>query len=74
MRSVLFWDLTLRRMVILYQRLGNTYQCHLKGQEVLDHAAQDPKGAENKNFATILYSKIPLISKLILQKPSYFSR
>jgi hypothetical protein len=31
MRSVLFWALTQRRVVILYRRFGTTYRSHLKG-------------------------------------------
>jgi hypothetical protein len=40
MRSAFFWDITQRRMVILYRRFGTTYWSHLpigpifKGQEV----------------------------------------
>ena len=34
MRSALFWDITQRRLVILYQRFGTTYRSHLQGQEV----------------------------------------
>jgi hypothetical protein len=31
MRSACFWNITQRRMVILYQRFGTTYGCHLQG-------------------------------------------
>jgi hypothetical protein len=30
-RSALFWDITQRRVVILYQRFGTTYRSHLQG-------------------------------------------
>jgi hypothetical protein len=31
MRSSLFWDITQRRVVILYRRFGKTYRSHLQG-------------------------------------------
>jgi hypothetical protein len=31
MRSTLFWDVTRRRVVILYRRFGTMYQSHLQG-------------------------------------------
>jgi hypothetical protein len=31
MRSALFWDITQRRVVIPYRRLGTTYRSHLQG-------------------------------------------
>jgi hypothetical protein len=31
---MLFWDVTQRRVVILYRRLGTTYQSHFKGPEI----------------------------------------
>jgi hypothetical protein len=34
MRSALFWDITQRRVVILYRRFGTTYRPHFKGQDV----------------------------------------
>jgi hypothetical protein len=34
MRTALFWDVTQRRVVILYRRFGTMYRSHLKGQEV----------------------------------------
>jgi hypothetical protein len=34
-RSAFFWDITQRRVVILYRCFGTTYQSHLyKGQEI----------------------------------------
>jgi hypothetical protein len=30
MRSVLFWDITQRRVVTLYRRFGTTYRSHLQ--------------------------------------------
>jgi hypothetical protein len=34
MRSALFWDITRRRVVIIYQRFGTTYRSHLHGSRV----------------------------------------
>ena len=31
LRSALFWDITKRRVVILYRRFGTTYRSHLQG-------------------------------------------
>jgi hypothetical protein len=31
MRPALFWDITQRRVVILYRRFGTTYRSHLQG-------------------------------------------
>jgi hypothetical protein len=31
LRSAFLWDITQRRMVILYQRFGTTYRSHLQG-------------------------------------------
>jgi hypothetical protein len=31
MRSALFWDITRRRVVIVYRRFGTTYRSHLQG-------------------------------------------
>jgi hypothetical protein len=32
--GVLFWDITWRRVVIVYQHFGTTYQSHLQGSRV----------------------------------------
>jgi hypothetical protein len=34
MRSALFWDITRRRVVIVYRRFGKTYRSHLPGSRV----------------------------------------
>jgi hypothetical protein len=34
MKSVLFWGITQRRMVILYRRFGTTYRSQLLVQEI----------------------------------------
>jgi hypothetical protein len=34
MRSALFWDITRRRVVIVYRRFGTTYRTHLHGSRV----------------------------------------
>jgi hypothetical protein len=35
MRSTLLWDITQRRMVILYRRFGTTFRSHLQGSRSL---------------------------------------
>jgi hypothetical protein len=35
MRSALFWDITWRRMVIVYRRFRTTYRSHLHGSKLL---------------------------------------
>jgi hypothetical protein len=35
MRSALFWDITQRRVVILYRRFGTTYRSHFQGSRSL---------------------------------------
>jgi hypothetical protein len=34
MKSALFWDITQRRVVIVYRRFGTTYRSHLHGSRV----------------------------------------
>jgi hypothetical protein len=34
MRSALFWDITRRRVVIVYRRFGTTYRSHLQGSGI----------------------------------------
>jgi hypothetical protein len=35
-RSALFWDITQRRVVIIYRRFGTTYRSHLFPSRTLD--------------------------------------
>jgi hypothetical protein len=35
-RSALFWDITRRRVVIVYRRFGTTYRSHFQGSRVLE--------------------------------------
>jgi hypothetical protein len=34
MRSAVLWDITRRRVVIVYRRVGTTYRSHLQGSRV----------------------------------------
>jgi hypothetical protein len=36
LRSALFWDITLSRVVILYRRFGTTYRSYLQGSRIPD--------------------------------------
>ena len=36
MRSALFWDITRRRVVIVYRRFGTAYKFHFQGSRVLN--------------------------------------
>ena len=47
LRSALFWDITQRRVIILYRRFGTTYRSHLKG-------SRSPKWKENKEPSFLL--------------------
>jgi hypothetical protein len=44
-RYALFWDIMRRRVVIVYQRFGTTYQSHPQGSRV-----QEEKKARNRNI------------------------
>lgn len=36
MRSSFFWDVTLYRLIVIYQSFATTYQCHLQGWPFVD--------------------------------------
>jgi hypothetical protein len=46
-RSALFWDITQRRVVILYRRFGTTYLSHLQGSR---NPRRKPMKSKEKAF------------------------
>jgi hypothetical protein len=61
MRSALFWDITRRRVVIVYRRFGTTYRSHTFSQNVVKQLPYDARNfPEERRSLCSLYHLAPL--------------
>jgi hypothetical protein len=67
LRTVLFWSITQRRVVILYRRFGTTYRFHLQGP-------RSPRRVAYNAASCQILINLGLFSRQILKKDSNFIR